>query len=132
MSKTITWILGVLIVALIAGICFWSCHEKNKAKELNSQVETIYSDTIVSESPTIKDILDFRRDTKELIAIDSIYLNMPDIILVNILSNYGTELSNTEIVDIYISNKETYDNDVLGGAKAKQYIDSLYREEQGI
>lgn len=127
MSKTVNYILLTVIALLIAGIVIYTCQEKKEKTVIETELSQVEeTDTVSYEAPpTIQDFLEFREMTKEAIAIDSIFLNMPDIILVNILMNHGTDLSNTEIVDIYLNNKEIYDNDVIGGAKAKQYIDSL-------
>lgn len=118
--------LLILIVVLIAGTVTYTCQEKKKQTVSETEVsQTTSTDTVYEDTVSIQDYLEFRQLTKESITIDSIFLNMPEIVLVNILMNYGTNLSNTEIVNIYLSNKEVYDNDIIGGAKAKQYIDSL-------
>ena len=49
---------------------------------------------------------------------------MPDVILIDILLQHGTSLSNSNIVTIYESNKERYNN-VMSGARVQQYKDSL-------
>jgi hypothetical protein len=76
--------------------------------------------------PTIQEILDGREYIKECQRIDSVFLTMPDVILIDILLQHGTSLSNSDIVTIYESNKERYNN-VKSGAMIQQFKDSLYK-----
>ena len=73
---------------------------------------------------SIAEILQWRENTKELQRIDSVYLNMPDVILIDILLQHGTSLSYADIVYIYESNPETY-NLIQSGARAQRYKDSI-------
>lgn len=82
------------------------------------------TDTIEHEiAPTVQEVLEWREQLRYEKFADSVYLAMPTQILTNILVTKGTDLSNTEIVGIYLSNKEYYDNAIKGAMDIqKQYI----------
>lgn len=77
-------------------------------------------------SMTVKEYVDWREDLREQTRVDSIFMTMPEPILVHILYNHGTDLSLSEIVYIYESNIDEF-NKVLEGANIQQLIDSLKR-----
>lgn len=83
---------------------------------------TVQEDTVTVSTTTIQDVLDFRKEIKQGQVIDSIFLNMPDVILIDILMNHGTHLSNKEIVTIYNSNRKSYE-EVLKGARLHETIE---------
>ena len=49
---------------------------------------------------------------------------MPEVILVNILENIGTDLTSHEIVDIYERYRDVYDK-VLSGANSQITIETI-------
>lgn len=63
--------------------------------------------------PTVHDVLEQREELKYALFVDSVYLNMPEQILVQMLVSKGTTISITEIVEDYIANKDFYHNTVL-------------------
>lgn len=80
---------------------------------------------------TIQEILDMREDMRETKRIDSVFLAIPQVVLIDILMNHGTSLSIKDIVYIYESNTSTY-NDVLSGARAQKYLDDSIQKDVSI
>lgn len=80
---------------------------------------------------TIQEILDMREDIRETKRIDSVFLAIPQVVLIDILMNHGTSLSIKDIVYIYESNTSTY-NDVLSGARAQKYLDDSIQKDVSI
>lgn len=120
---TILIILGMLIASVLTFIHYNKVNnlinsEKNDAEQFC--VDTAYTETV----PTIQEILQFREDAKYYMHVDSVFLTMPDVVLIDILRQHGTSLSNSDIVTIYESNRSTY-NKVMSGARSQHYKDSL-------
>lgn len=80
---------------------------------------------------TIQEILDMREDIRETKRIDSVFLAIPQVVLIDILMNHGTSLSIKDIVYIYESNTSTYNN-VLSGARAQKYLDDSIQKDVSI
>lgn len=121
--KTKFYLLLVAIVTIIAtGLS--SCTQYGPKAETNSsEDEIVYEDTKkeCEYVLTVQDVLDFRETLKESARIDSMFLAMPDPILIDILITHGTSLSNKDIVYIYEGNKKHYD-DILKGANIQRDI----------
>lgn len=102
-SKHIFW----LIIAIFALIAFVSC-----ARPLSPQ-----------------EVLQWRESMRLDKYVDSVFLVMPEQVLTQILVTKGTDLSNHEIVSIYISNKDFYDKLIKRSMDIqKEYIpDSMPR-----
>lgn len=119
-GSAVAWSLATILILLgmlVASALTFICHDKN--------VEQVCVDTIYTEAvPTIQEVLQFREDTKRYMHIDSVFLTMPDVVLIDILRQHGTSLSNSDIVTIYESNRSTY-NKVMSGARSQHYKDSL-------
>ena len=113
------------IVLLMCAVLMESC---NNRKPIEESIET---DSIeqceYSYTPTVHDVLTERKELKYALWVDSVYLNMPEQILIQMLVSKGTTLSIIEIVEDYWNNKEFYHNTVLKSMNIqKQYIpDSL-------
>lgn len=115
-SKGFWWLLVAIAVMIATGVIVFVCHEPI-AKIVTSEDESVCIDTVKAVEPvlTIQEVLKFREDVREGMRIDSIFLAMPEAILIDILMTHGTSLSNSDIVYIYESNKEHF-KDVLKGA----------------
>lgn len=115
-SKGFWWLLVAITVMIATGVIVFMCHEPI-AKIVTSEDESVCIDTVKAVEPvlTIQEVLKFREDVREGMRIDSIFLAMPEAILIDILMTHGTSLSNSDIVYIYESNKEHF-KDVLKGA----------------
>lgn len=126
LPRRTVWVV-VTILALIGmiGAIFYA-ERKNIANFLNgvNQEEVQEDAHITIEEPvaTIQDILDMREQMREDRRIDSVFLAMPKVVLIDILMQHGTSLSIKDMIYIYESNTSTY-NTVLSGARAQKYLD---------
>lgn len=117
------WMIVVAVLLMAATAVLVFTFRDSITKTVIPKGETVCKDTTKIEEPvlTIQEILDFRKSIIEGKRIDSIFLAMPDAILIDILMTHGTSLSNSDIVLIYESNKEHY-NSVLKGATIQRDI----------
>ena len=129
-NRTFYTVIGLLLVACVIMLFLVYNNATTIANFISpspddkEQTEMCEDTSFQEPSPTIQEILEFRKITKEGMRIDSVFLTMPDIILIDILMTHGTDLSNGDIVKIYESNKYAY-NKVISGANAQHYLDSL-------
>lgn len=121
-SKGFWWLLVAIAAVIATGVIVFMCHEPI-AKIVTSEDESVCIDTVKAVEPvlTIQEVLKFREDVKEGMRVDSIFLAMPDAILIDILMTHGTSLSNRDIVTIYESNKSHF-KDILKGAVIQRDI----------
>lgn len=124
--RIIVWVV-LITLALIGMIgAIFHAERKNIANFLNgvNQEEVQEDPQIIIEEPvtTIQDILDMREQMREDRRIDSVFLAMPKVVLIDILMQHGTSLSIKDMIYIYESNTSTY-NTVLSGARAQKYLD---------
>lgn len=75
--------------------------------------------------PTVYDILQEREDMRYMRMIDSVYLTIPEPILVNMLFSKGTTMSILEIVEDYLRNKSYYHDTILSTIR----IDKKYEPD---
>lgn len=124
--RIIVW--GVLITLALIGMmgAIIYAERENIANFLNgvNQEEVQEDPQVIIEEPvtTIQDILDMREQMREDRRIDSVFLAMPKVVLIDILMQHGTSLSIKDMIYIYESNISTY-NTVLSGARAQKYLD---------
>lgn len=73
--------------------------------------------------PTIQEVLEERKELQYALWVDSVYLNMPEQILVNMLVSKGTTISIVEIVEDYWANRKFYHDTILKSMNIqKKYI----------
>lgn len=125
------WIYGLILTVIVAVItALVTYNNVDKIDRLIGYEQTYESqDNIVENYPetgvfTVQDYLKFRNGIKEDKRKDSIFLTMPEVVLVNILENIGTDLTSHEIVDIYERYKDVYDK-VLSGANSQITIETI-------
>lgn len=124
--RIIVWV--VLITLALIGImgAIIYAERENIANFLNgvNQEEVQEDPQVIIEEPvtTIQDILDMREQMREDRRIDSVFLAMPKVVLIDILMQHGTSLSIKDMIYIYESNISTC-NTVLSGARAQKYLD---------
>lgn len=124
--RTIVWVvlITLALIGMIGAIIY--AERKNVANFLNgvNQEEVQEDPQVIIEEPvtTIQDILDMREQMREDRRIDSVFLAMPKVVLIDILMQHGTSLSIKDMIYIYESNISTY-NTVLSGARAQKYLD---------
>ncbi|MGM9531523.1 hypothetical protein [Intestinibacter sp.] len=125
--KPLNTFLSILVCILmfLAGTFAGALYQENRSKETTeTDFVEFNQDSIQDHIVSIEDYLQFRKEMIETDRKDSVFKAMPEIALVNILYNFGTELSQYEIVNIYESNTAAY-NKILEGAKTKEIVDSL-------
>lgn len=124
--RIIVWavLITLALIGMMGAIIY--AERKNVANFLNgvNQEEVQEDPQVIIEEPvtTIQDILDMREQMREDRRVDSVFLAMPKVVLIDILMQHGTSLSIKDMVYIYESNTSTY-NTVLSGARAQKYLD---------
>lgn len=124
--RIIVWVvlITLALIGMIGAIIY--AERENIANFLNgvNQEEVQEDPQVIIEEPvtTIQDILDMREQMREDRRVDSVFLAMPKVVLIDILMQHGTSLSIKDMVYIYESNTSTY-NTVLSGARAQKYLD---------
>lgn len=116
-GNTIFWsILFALALAIFVGVSVYFGHDRI-AESINPEKENVSQEPQTEVEPvlTVQDVLQARNDLKESQRVDSVFLSLSDVILVDILMTHGTSLSIADIVNIYESNKSRY-KDVQHGA----------------
>lgn len=124
-NKVVWWVLLFLAIIAVGTVVIY--HERDKVANLFISEKEEAEQAVVPEEEyveTVQDILTMRDEMRLSRHIDSVFLTMPEVILIDILINHGTSMSIKDIVTIYESNKPTY-NVVLSGAKSQIYKDSL-------
>ena len=107
LSKVFTFVMLIIISVALAGGLYFGNKRLNKIEDLLILTDD-GSEPVIQQEVTIADILQYREDVRHFKYIDSIYMTMPDVVLIDILVNHGTLISNEEIVNIYLSNPDTY------------------------
>ena len=124
--RIIVWVVLIILalIGIIGAIIY--AERENIANFLNgvNQEEVQEDPQVIIEEPvtTIQDILDMREQMREDRRVDSVFLAMPKVVLIDILMQHGTSLSIKDMIYIYESNTSTY-NTVLSGARAQKYLD---------
>lgn len=116
-GNSIFWsILVALVLAIFVGVTVYFGHDR-RAESINPEKENVSQEPQTEVEPvlTVQDVLQARNDLKESQRVDSVFLSLSDVILVDILMTHGTSLSIADIVNIYESNKSRY-KDVQHGA----------------
>lgn len=123
--RTVWVVVTILaLIGMIGAVIY--AERKNVANFLNgvNQEEVQEDPQVIIEEPvtTIQDILDMREQMREDRRVDSVFLAIPKVVLIDILMQHGTSLSIKDMIYIYESNTSTY-NTVLSGARAQKYLD---------
>lgn len=120
--RIIVWVvlITLALIGMMGAIIY--AERKNIANFLNGVNQEDAHITIEEPVATIQDILDMREQMREDRRIDSVFLAMPKVVLIDILMQHGTSLSIKDMIYIYESNTSTY-NTVLSGARAQKYLD---------
>lgn len=122
MKNAVIVILSAIILGLLGTAVYLnSKFDLTSYMKAPTGVVNLESDThYVVETQTIKEVLEFRRDVKEDMKVDSIYLNMSDIALTGILLKLGTTASHRTIVKEYLDNINYYNSLNLGANISKE------------
>ncbi len=112
-------VLCMAIAAMLFLYFFTGC--SNPRSRIPKNKDSI--EAIEKEQPRISDILQLREELRLAKYTDSVYLAMPEQILVSILVTEGTNKSIKDIVKTYIANKSFYDQVIKKNMDIqKQYI----------
>lgn len=124
-----TFIYFALLV--LSAVLLDSCTLFNK-KTINEPPVMDSIEQVTNYVPTVHDVLEEREDWKYQNFIDSVYLQMPEQILTQMLVTKGTTISPQEIVEDYLANKQFYHDTILKSMDIqKQYIpDSLPNKDK--
>ena len=119
------------VILTLCAVLLESCTLFNK-KTINEPPITDSIEQTVNWVPTVHDVLEERNDWKYQNFVDSVYLCMPEQVLVQMLVSKGTMISPQEIVEDYLSNKQFYHDTILKSMNIqKQYIpDSLPNKDK--
>lgn len=123
-KSIITWMDAIklaigIMVGLMPALYVMKCSGKTESKTQmpnsityqktnENKGDTIFVDSYeeCNYNPSINDILELRNELKYAVWVDSVYLTIPDNILVEILVNEGTQASVVSIVQKYMEIKE--------------------------
>ena len=129
MKKFFTLIMCTLICTMIS-----SCGPHKADLSANS----VDSDSIAQYVPTVQDVLNVRNDMIYQDKIDSIYLHMPEEIVICIVNEQsdGTYMTSNNIVEKYLATKARYDkihdNVALYNKYKTMNIDSLLASKDSL
>lgn len=97
-------LIKVLMCMLLCTLMF-SCTNKKFSTDSDD------TDSVAQYVPTVEDVLKGRNDMIYQAKIDSIYLHMPEEIVISIVNSQsdGVYMTSNDIVEKYLSNRESYD-----------------------
>ena len=113
----ITWLdamklaVGIMIGLTSTLLIIIEISDNDSIPETSEMNDTIYDESYYNEYyaiPSVEDCLNKREELRYALWVDSVYLAMPEDVLIQILVNRGTQVSVNEIVEEYVKNKEQY------------------------
>ena len=119
-SNNVLFGLLVLVVAFITAT-ITHLYDKNIYLSEPELIEDTDSISSQQEEMSISDFLTLRDMMREQAHIEKVFMELEDVIIIDILNNFGTNISIDDIVSIYEGNKETY-NKVVAGAEIQKRI----------
>lgn len=118
MKRTYFFVLMLAIILLFLYFLQGCSNPRSRMQKDKDSIENVEK-----EQPKISDILQLREELRLAKYTDSVYLAMPEQILVSILVTEGTNKSIKDIVKTYIANKSFYDQVIKKNMDIqKQYI----------
>mgnify|MGYP004527313693 CR=1 FL=1 len=118
MKRTYFFVLMLAIILLFLYFLQGCSNPRSRVQENKDSIENVEK-----EQPKISDILQLREELRLAKYTDSVYLAMPEQILISILVTEGTNKSIKDIVKTYIANKSFYDQVIKKNMDIqKQYI----------
>lgn len=119
------------VILTLCAVLLDSCTLFNK-KTIDEPPVMDSIEQVTNYVPTVHDVLEEREEWKYQNFIDSVYLQMPEQILTQMLVTKGTTISPQEIVEDYLANKQFYHDTILKTMNIqKQYIpDSLPNKDK--
>lgn len=110
MKNYLLMLLSAVIITLAACI---SCSKQHHEQQIIEPVESDSIEQYEEWVPTVYDILSEREEIRYMRMIDSVYLQIPEPILIHMLTVKGTTISQLEIVEEYLNNKQYYHDTIL-------------------
>ena len=116
-KPTITWLdamklaIGIMIGLTSTLLIIIEISDNDSTPKTSEMNDTIYDESYYNEYyaiPSVEDCLNRREELRYALWVDSVYLAMPEDVLIRILVNKGTQVSVNEIVKEYVKNKEQY------------------------
>lgn len=113
----ITWLdamklaVGIMIGLTSTLLIIIEISDNDSTPKTSEMNDTIYDESYYNEYyaiPSVEDCLNRREELRYALWVDSVYLAMPEDVLIRILVNKGTQVSVNEIVKEYVKNKEQY------------------------
>ena len=113
----ITWLdamklaIGIMIGLTSTLLIIIEISDNDSTPKTSEMNDTIYEESYYNEYyaiPSVEDCLNRREELRYALWVDSVYLAMPEDVLIRILVNKGTQVSVNEIVKEYVKNKEQY------------------------
>lgn len=118
-------LFGLLVlVAVFVTAAITHLYDKNTYLSEPELIEDTDSISSQQEETSISDFLTLRNMMREQAHTEKVFMELEDVILIDILNNFGTDISIDDIVSIYEGNKEVY-NKVAAGAEIQKQIQDI-------
>lgn len=119
-------LFGLLVlVAVFITAAITHLYDKNTYLSEPELIEDTDSISSQQEETSISDFLTLRNMMREQAHTEKVFMELEDVILIDILNNFGTDISIDDIVSIYESNKEVYDKVAVGAEIQKRIQDII-------
>lgn len=115
-------LLALIVVFITAAITH--LYDENTYLSEPELIEDTDSISSQQEEMSISDFLTLRDMMREQAHTEKVFMELEDVIIIDILNNFGTNISIDDIVSIYEGNKETY-NKVVAGAEIQKRIQDI-------
>lgn len=116
--------LLVLVVVFVTA-AITHLYDKNTYLSEPELIEDTDSISSQQEETSISDFLTLRNMMREQAHTEKVFMELEDVILIDILNNFGTDISIDDIVSIYEGNKEVYDKVAVGAEIQKRIQDII-------
>lgn len=119
-------LFGLLVlVAIFITAAITHLYDKNTYLSKPELIEDTDSISSQQEETSISDFLTLRDMMREQAHTEKVFMELEDVILIDILNNFGTDISIDDIVSIYEGNKEVYDKVAVGAEIQKRIQDII-------
>lgn len=128
-SNNVLFGLLVLIVVFITA-AITHLYDKNTYLSEPELIEDTDSISSQQEEMSVSDFLTLRDMMREQAHVEKVFTELEDVIIIDILNNFGTNISINDIVSIYESNKEIYDKVAAGAEIQKRIQEAIDKKEK--
>lgn len=119
-------LFGLLVlIAIFITAAITHLYDKNTYLSEPELIEDTDSISSQQEETSISDFLTLRNMMREQAHTEKVFMELEDVILIDILNNFGTDISIDDIVSIYEGNKEVYDKVAVGAEIQKRIQDII-------